>query len=150
MEVHHSGGPPRSVSEIYQRTKNLSELYGKKILDRCVPISEYVYGPLRGEALVSKEILFEMIGNLSHEGWILIYCRPSNKTLIEYAETQLEESAKDKDHKPANHTNMVKQSMQTIIDRYDYVIDVCRAKGMLVFIYDRDLQLQGDLFPWTD
>lgn len=139
LEIIHAGGPPLSVSEVFQRAQNHSKLYGKGILDRCVPISEFVYGPIRSEEpLVSNDILFGMIDELVRQGWILIYCRPSDTTIIEYAETKLEDSARDKAHKPEDHTRKVRERIQTIINRYDQVIEVCKQKGMLVLVYNRD------------
>jgi len=141
LEIIHAGGPPLSVSEVFQRARDHSKHYGKGILDRCVPISEFVYGPIRdAEPLVDKQVLFAMIDKLAKDGWILIYCRPSDATIIKYAKTKLEESARAKAHKPEDHTRKVKERIQTIIDRYDYIIEVCRQKGMLVLVYNRDGQ----------
>jgi hypothetical protein len=111
-------------------------------LDRAFIVSERIYGPIaRGDLIVPIGTIEEYADWFVKDGWILIYCRPSNKTIIEYAETGLMEaviSESNKIYKEDDHVRSVKNKIMKIIDAYDRLIDSLRKKGMEVLYHVRD------------
>ena len=134
----HEGGPPQNYRGLTQRLRWQYNNFGN-IIDRSPIISERVYGPiLRRSTLASIPILDKWMKWFIDAGWILIYCRPPDKVLLEYAEQDLLRIAATKAYKMEEHILGVKKNMPAIIAAYDETIALARKKGMVVFTYVRN------------
>ena len=135
---NHNGGPPATAAEVIDRTCAEAELYGKSILDRCAPVSELVYGAvIEDNPRVPVDMLYAVLRVWAEQGWILVYCRPTDDVMLEYVRTQLEPIAKMKGYKPQKYIDGAKANIHALRDKYDEVIDNVRDMGMEVRIYER-------------
>jgi len=143
--VHHSGGPPGSFLEAIERSKIQLGQFGT-ILDRTLVVSELVYGKFRNNGYVMQpDVLWDMLEDFILSGWVMVYCRPSDDTLLEHARTRLELESRDKAHKHTGHTVMVKHNILKIAREYDRLMSKIKSAGMPVLHYNRDKQiLLGD------
>lgn len=139
LPVRHSGGPPEDEREVRARVFAEGRLYGKNILDRCTPISELVYGSVIEDAprISDLGLLYEVLMSWADQGWILIYCRPTDDVMLEYVKNQLEPIAKMKGYKPQKYIDGAKANMHALRDKYDEVIEKARELGMEVLTYER-------------
>jgi hypothetical protein len=133
----HQGGPPQNYRDLIARLQTQLDNFGS-ILDRSPIISERVYGPiLRGGMLASEVVLDQWTDRFIEAGWILIYCRPPDQILLDYAESRLAKIAREKSYKSEEHVRGVRDNMPKIISAYDETIELVRKKGMMVLTYVR-------------
>ena len=120
IDVHHSGGPPKTDSEIMSRhyfvinglIKNINI-----ILDRVPCISDQVYGPLiRGYSPLESHHLALFVEHLKIP---IIYCRPPTKVLM-----TVEEGHESHGHDTPEHIQGIKTHARAIISSYDKFISM--------------------------
>ena len=81
--------------------------------DRFPAISEPVYGPiLRGSSKLNDYDLEDWLARLKANGAIIVYCRPSNETLLNV-------NLESKEHKSPEFVEQVKAKRLAIIKKYD-------------------------------
>jgi len=137
----HEGGPPKTREEGIRRMEWQFDSFGQ-VLDRAFIISEMIYGPIiRGSLIVEEDVIEGWADRFIRKGWILIYCRPSDRTILEYARKGTMESviaSSKKIYKEDGHVELVKIRMEKILEAYDARIDDLRRRGMEVFYHVRD------------
>lgn len=132
VPVLHHGGPPRSSEELGERLERQFDSFGH-IIDRSPIVSERVYGPvIRGSMLVDESYLKKWTERFRMRGWILLYCRPTNDILQQYAAECLMQRAEEKKYKTRDHAQGVKDNIMLIAEKYDAVIERIRQGGMTV------------------
>jgi len=113
--VHHSGGPPRTDTEIVERnefTINTLQSKNRMVFDRVPCISDQVYGPLiRGYTVFSADHLVQLSQDLDHP---IIYCRAPTRVLME-----VEHGHVSHGHDTPEHLRGVMQNTKRIIENYD-------------------------------
>jgi len=110
LPIHHFGGPPESTDEIYMRAKFIEQSVDT-IFDRVPIISDRVYSPIiRGIFSVFSDNDLPRL-----KDFIIIYCRPSIKTILSV-------SLEAKAHKSQEHTDKVKKKIIDIINAYDLIM----------------------------
>jgi len=132
IEIIHGGGPPKSIPEIYDRVVKILD-NPEGLYDRVTMISERIYGPVvRKARLIDEEQWNQWTARLGRLGAVVIYCRPPDQTIREFA-GKLEV----KGHKSANHIQRVRENIQDIIKFYDHTIRKVIGLGVKVITYDR-------------
>jgi len=106
LEYTHSGGPPKNVL-LHCRAQNIKLSEGNKILDRCTPISEHVYG----KNLSNFEFYLQDFSRKA----IFIYCRPSIEHLLDKRNQSLSEHDNEE---TAAYTN---EDYARFIAKYDEI-----------------------------
>lgn len=108
LPIHHSGGPPKSRQEMFNRVERLLTK-DNIIFDRFPLISDHVYGPIiRNESLFSLHMLQRI-------KLPVIYCRPSLKTILDV-------SLETKPHKSQEQVDLVKSNILKIVSGYDTIM----------------------------
>jgi len=140
LEVLHAGGPPDSCEEAMRRHKLQVSSFGK-LLDRCMCISEMVYGTaLRGAPVIPADKLWTLFDEFVKANFILVYCRPEDKTLFDYADKDMARVIREtgKAYKTEQHAQAVRDNYQRILYMYDITIrHIERNTDMVVLRYVR-------------
>lgn len=140
LEVIHQGGPMKTIQIFAQRMDRFF-MRPHRIFDRCPAISEFIYGTrLRKRCLVSESMIWKYLQALSKYDPIVIFCRPSDQTLLSFAEKLVV-----KDHKPPKHVELVKENILKIAHMYDDVMMTLPILGIKVLPYNRDHHQPKDL-----
>jgi len=126
VKATHFGSRPVGMQAIYERVQKSLDC---KILDRWSPISQQVYGAIRGEAH-SIDILDSYVHR--HDP-LVIYCRPPRVQLMENKMRCLQV---DKQHKSEEHCETVSRNFEKIIDLYDKVISKLRSRKITIYEFD--------------
>ena len=129
LPILHAGGPPETVKDVEDRIAQVL-LDPMVIRDRCVLVSELVYGPIRGRALLEEARAVDLLKN--HPGLIVVYCRPGLRYLLEHLEKNL---GQNKSYKPMEHRNSVLQKYIQIVSEYDALMTVLEEAGVVVLKY---------------
>lgn len=141
IEIVHGGGPPKTTGEIYNRVISLFD-NPVGLYDRTTIISEQVYGPvIRRARLIEVEQWDQWMKRLGDAGAIIIYCRPPELTLREFAK-----KLEAKPHKSPGHVRKVKESIDEIIKFYDRVIRRAQGLGIQVIRFDRTTTKLSDFY----
>ena len=132
-QVQHNGGPPKSIEDLLTRISAIYSAPDGYVLDRWAPISEIVYGSvLRPMPLLPVHSLLEHID--LHRP-LIVYCRPPMTTLLANA-TRIIQLAKEKDHKPDEHTKQVIENQVAIVQEYDVLMRYLVSRKHNVLRYD--------------
>lgn len=123
----HKGGPPKSFEEARERMHVLfTEDYGK-ICDRCVLISEPIYGSiLRNQSFITPRDFKEGIERLKTDAWAIVYCCTEEDPVPTYS----------KPWKPVEFAKTVENNLPAIRQMYRNVFNEILMMGKTVFIYD--------------
>ena len=139
-KIIHSGGPLSGSEDFLLRMEKFQDLYKTSFFDRTPTISELVYGELlRGELLVPHYYIMGM-AKLLYKDALIIYCRPSDQTLVDFS-FELATKA----HKPQAHLDGVKDNILKIAHKYDSVIMEAACMGAMIIPYNRDVSIPKDL-----
>jgi hypothetical protein len=124
--TRHKGGPPKSNEEAMQRMEDLyNEDYGK-ICDRCVVISEPIYGHiLRRHSHVTPRNFKEGIERLRQQNWAFVFC------IAEH-----DPDTGHKDWKPSDHMSAIEANLPAIRLMYRNTLNEMLLMGATVYIYD--------------
>lgn len=113
---------------VHLRFMNLLKTGVSFIGDRCSMVSEDVYGPpIRGVNDILKQSLFDekkLWDDLFLHTRLFIYCRPSDERIMNFG---------DRDQMPG-----VIEQAQTLLDRYDDLMNALMDKGYPIHIYNFD------------
>lgn len=122
----HKGGPPKSYEEARERMRVLFEEDYGKICDRCVVISEPIYGEiLRGRSWVTSMDFKRGVERLIKDNWGIVYCCAENDPVPDH-----------KDWKPAEHMSAVQAKLPAIRQMYRNVFNEILLMGKTILIYD--------------
>ncbi len=130
LPVIHSGGPPGSAGEVQERIRELS-LFPRAIRDRCVLISEPIYGGvLRGQSFLREDRAIRLLHSLPFS--VVLYCRPPEAVLFDHLDENLN---REKSHKPGDHADQVRFSFDQIVWAYDKFMHKIGQSGIDVIRY---------------
>lgn len=137
IPLHHFGKPPKNIKELEGRIAFMFDNYDKYIFDRVPLISEQVYSILRSKNLMSMvdepSWHYRRLRSLDP---LIIYCRPSNATLI-----NIEHQRKKYDSE--THLREVEKNKLGLIERYDQVMSSEYLPPNWLFDYTKQ---EHDLF----
>jgi len=128
-------GPPKSRADLLCRMDSVLDLQqpGKETLvDRFALFSEQVYGPIvRDGCLLSDEDIQSFTGRLLKEDPLIVFCRPSIKTITGHLITA-------KAHKLPDHVEKVQAQRLRLIYQYDRVMMRMVRSGLNILWFNRD------------
>lgn len=132
VSIVHSGGPPRSKKEFFDRIERLLHHPRPVIFDRFPVISEHVYGPvLRGvDTFEGAHRIFNCRMLLRRP--IILYCRTSIEEMLKL------DDHKVKEHETAEHVESVKHNALNLIYRYDEVMSIYPSALRFDYLKDGD------------
>lgn len=128
LEITKFGGPPRDDEEGQERLRFIrEELSDDALLDRCPPMSEFVYGHvLRGSTRPDVEHLIGSMIQLATRYPLVVFCHPLSVTGETIDRTTM------KSWKPRELLDEVTRKYDRVVTRYYELYRVIRSMGFAI------------------